>query len=58
MVVVVVDHISAVHEGELPLLEDMAQLRVSRVDQLHGFQLGFVAYSVDIASPLLATPRL
>jgi len=37
VVIVVVDHISAVHEGELPLLEDIAQLRVSGVDQLHGF---------------------
>lgn len=46
IVIIVVDHIRTVHERELPLLEDVSQLDVFRVDELHGFQLGFVAYPV------------
>lgn len=46
VVVVVVDyHIRAVHERKLPFLEDMAQFGVFGVDELEGFELGFVPNS-------------
>lgn len=42
-----VDHVRASHDGKLGFLQDVAQLGVARVDEFHGFELGFVAYSVN-----------
>ena len=52
--IVGVDHVRASHEGKLGFLQDMAQLGVARVDELHRFELGFVAYPVEKSQRSLA----